>query len=204
MPLPIASTYMPNDSLTAVKLNGDFKQALLAGFKPPRAKLVYNAAASSTSTTQARAIGWDTAGSHGFTDYDDAYDGNLMVNSGANGFLIRTAGIYRVRGRMTWMYLAAATSGVRCLALYLNYNSAFVSNGSNIGNPVSGIYGDPSALQWDFARFLAGCPVSAKIDITMPFVEGTGLQLGHFQNSGSTLNWQPGVPYIWFSCTRVG
>lgn len=204
---PVPATSMPNDQLLAVGLNANVRDPLRAGFQRPRAKLIYTQAASLGSGTQPLALGWDAAGSHGSTVYDDAYDGSKLVNvgtPGANGFQIKIPDIYRIRARITWAYNASASAGVRYLGLYQNYNNSFIAIGSAIGSIPSGVYGDPQALQYDYARWINGAPCSAKIDITMPCVEGTCLQLGIFQNSGVALAYVPGAAYMWFSIQAGG
>jgi hypothetical protein len=204
--LPIPETYMPNDVLASVRLNRDLKLAQASQFQPARAKLAYTGAASIVSGTQPLALGWDAAGGRGVTVYDDAFNGSKLVNTGspgANGFQIQIPGKYRIRARMSWQYISTAASGVRYLGLYQAYNGNFVAAGSPIGNPATGAFGDSTAVQWDYCRFVNGAPCTAKIDITIPLIQGACLQLGISQNSTVTLNYQTSSPYIWFSCTMV-
>lgn len=202
--LPIPETYMPNDALTSVRLNRDHKLAQMSQFQPARAKLIYTAGSVAASGTQPLALGWDAA--RGSTVYDDAFDGSKLVNTGspgANGFQIQIPGKYRIRGRMSWQYLSTATAGVRYLGLYQNYNNTFVAVGSAIGAPATGAFGDSNAVTWDYGRFLPGVPSTARIDITIPLIQGACLQLGTCQNSTVSLSYQTGAAFIWFSCTMV-
>ncbi|MGH3521367.1 MAG: hypothetical protein ACRDU4_00745 [Mycobacterium sp.] len=194
---PVPATLMPRDQLTAAGLNANVRDPLKAGFRRPRAKLIYTQAASLGTGTQPLALGWDSP-THGSTIYDDAFDGSTMVNAGANGFQVVIPDTYRIRGRVTWAYNASASAGVRYLGLYLDYNN-FVSIGGAIGAVPSGVYGDAQALRFDYCRWINGAPCSAKIDHTMPLIEGACLQLGIFQNSGVSLAYVPGAAYMWFT-----
>jgi hypothetical protein len=104
---------------------------------------------------------------------------------------------------MSWQYISTGNSGIRYLGLYQAYNSNWIAVGSAIGAPATGAFGDSNAVQWDYARQVAGVACTARIDITIPLIQGAVLQLGVCQNSGVTLNYQTGAAFIWFSCTMV-
>ncbi|WP_279581746.1 hypothetical protein [Fodinicola feengrottensis] len=134
--------------------------------------------------------------------YDDAYDGSTMADPSGSGFTIQISGTYRIRARMSWAYLAAASSGFRYLGIYQAFGT-FITGGSSIGSAITGIYGDPQAMVWDFCRWNNGAPCTAYVDFTTPLIAGTTLQTGIAQNSSNTLTYLFGTPYIWFAIKKV-
>lgn len=197
MTLPIPATYMPNDQLTAAKLNADLKPSQTAAFRPARAKFVRTTTATLASSNQPTVLAFSTG-----AVYDDAFDGSTMRNASGLGFTINFEGSYRIKARFSLAYLAAATSGFRYLGIYTGFGS-FIASGSNIGSALSGIYGDPGALAWDMCRWVNGSICSLYVDITTDLIPGNNVQFGIAQNSSNTLTYVFSAGCIWASCRRV-
>lgn len=204
MTLPIPSTYMPGDQLVHADLNATngLKGMQNAAFNMPRAKLVFTGTGSNTSGVQPIAATFGTG--LGSTQYDQAYDGSLMVDSvSRRGFQIKIPGTYRIQARWAWADSASATAGLRYLGLYQAFNT-FANAGTAVGDTIAGISGNSTdALDWDIGRRIASNPPTPRLDVTLPFIKGMCLQLGVCQNSTVTLGWLAGAEKCWFSIHMI-
>lgn len=201
MTFPVPRTDLPDDQLTHTILNtgNGLKGIQNAAFNLPRAKLIYTGAGSSVTGAQPLAVAFGAG--VGSAVYDNAFDGSTMTDgSSRRGFQIQISGMYRIQARWAWVDNVSATSGLRYLGLYQQFQT-FTSGGSAIGSGLAGISNDPSALRWDIGRRVASTPPTPRIDIELPMLKGMCLQLGVCQNSTvSPLAWLTGGQFCWFTC----